>query len=94
MMEERLIDANALTRHLIDKVGFYPAMVARAIKDAPTIEAEPVKHGKWMLDSDPGEPWRYQCSECGQKTKDTCMGEPIGNYCPNCGARMDGKDGE
>lgn len=58
------------------------------LKDAPTIEAEPTKHGKWILNSQYGA----ECSECG-----TAMFEIVGapyttfepNYCPNCGAKMD-----
>ena len=51
-------------------------------------DVRPVVHGHWILDSDPGEPWRYICSECGEKTMDTCKGEPRAHFCPNCGAEM------
>ena len=51
-------------------------------------DVRPVKRGRWELDSDPGEPWRYVCNICGEKTKDTVMGKPRANYCPNCGADM------
>lgn len=34
----RLIDADALKKSLLEK-GFYPAIVKRAIEDAPTVEA-------------------------------------------------------
>lgn len=48
----------------------------------PTADAEPVKHGKWVLN----ERGVYQC-ECGFVPT---MEEKIYyNYCPNCGARMD-----
>lgn len=52
----------------------------KALKDAPTIEAEPVKHGRW-------ENGRhcYECSSCGNGY----VGMPKTNYCPNCGAKMD-----
>lgn len=33
----RLIDADALKKSLLEK-GFYPAIVKRAIEDAPTVE--------------------------------------------------------
>ena len=48
------------------------------IKNAPTIEAEPVKTGKWI--------WKGHylvCSECGYDDGDRT------NYCPKCGARME-----
>lgn len=34
----RLIDADALKKSLLEK-GFYPAIVKRAIEDAPTVDA-------------------------------------------------------
>lgn len=43
---------------------------------APTIDAEPVKRGKWIEE---------HCSECGQYV----YHGDARNYCPNCGARMD-----
>ena len=56
------------------------------VETLPTIDAEPVRHGKWL----PREAsvlypfWeRYTCSECGKHSDDT-------RYCPNCGAKMDG----
>ena len=56
-----------------------------AIKSLPS--AEP-KRGKW-ISADAifgGEP--FYCSECGENTRDTVMGKPRWNFCPNCGADM------
>lgn len=48
-------------------------------------EAEPVKRGKWIWDSN--APYRdygaYKCSNCGRHM------DFEENYCPNCGARME-----
>lgn len=56
-----------------------------ALRDAPTINASPVRHGKW-LSREEGKVYpfweRYTCSVCGKHADDT-------DYCPNCGARMD-----
>lgn len=51
-----------------------------------TIEAEPVKHGRWEL-RHVGHGHYWECSNCHTNpciyvTKDT-------NYCPNCGCKMD-----
>ena len=73
-------------------VGLYAA--ARAIDSIPAADVRPVVRGKWKLDSDPGEPWRYVCNICGEKTKDTVMGKPRANYCPHCGADMRGEADE
>ena len=57
----------------------------QTIQNLPTIEAEPVKHGRWI-----NEPncW-YRCSVCGEHYPST-RGYMNYNYCPHCGARMDG----
>lgn len=38
----RLIDADALKKSLLEK-GFYPAIVKRAIEDAPTVDAVEIR---------------------------------------------------
>ena len=55
------------------------------IEDAPTIYAEPVKHGEWKCMADCGV---TECDQCGWSIE-----EYVGdyNYCPNCGARMTGR---
>ena len=60
------------------------------IKKAPTIEAEPVKHGRRVIAE--GRPMTfYECSLCNDRWN---YGAVIHmNYCPNCGAKMDG-DGD
>lgn len=55
------------------------------IDEAPTIEAEPVRHGRWLDNEDYmfcsvyGMQWYY----CDNETQDF-------KFCPNCGAKMDG----
>lgn len=65
-----------------------PCWVMDAIEEfenASTIDAEPVRHGRWIIDK--GDMW---CSECGYEDV-TENGEPEDyHYCPNCGAKMDG----
>ncbi len=89
----RLIDADALlsgfdVRKVVeyDESGCgmdYKAVPVEAIVNAPTIDAEPVRHGRWE------EPYPhdicdcYKCSCCGD------MYERAWNYCPNCGSKMD-----
>ena len=73
------------------------------IFNPPAVEAEPVRHGRWIdlgLEGDfswqldgRGSCWRvYECSECYGRL----CGTPKTNYCPKCGAKMDGgkSDGE
>lgn len=54
--------------------------IADMIDDAPTIEAEQVRHGKWSRT----HTGCCKCSICGQyELYARC-------YCPYCGAKMDG----
>lgn len=58
------------------------------IKDTPTIEAEPVRHGRWINDT--------YCSECKRFPVDVSVSisnRELTKYfsrCPHCGARMVG----
>lgn len=57
----------------------------------PTVDAVPVVHGQWIEDHD-----YLKCPECGVMVKWDFTFFDIGNwnYCPNCGAKMDGGDGD
>lgn len=62
-----------------------------AVEDFPTIEAEPVKHGRWMLLPNRTAPSKlFRCSECGNVTEHEYFSRN-GYYpfCKDCGARMD-----
>ena len=56
---------------------------------APIVQPEP-KRGKWLPDNNNYIYEQYVCSECKNSFKvDTCMGKPMWNFCPYCGARME-----
>ena len=102
--EKRLIDANALIERCKEIAGYEwnhkasPVSWADAYKqfaddvDAePTVDAVEVVHGRWI---------GQRCSVCNESYMDyadadsyPAIGEPKPNYCPNCGAKMDG-DGD
>ena len=59
----------------------------------PTVEAEPVRHGKWKQWDSYGFENTYECTACGESFV-LIEGTPITNgykYCPSCGAKMDGE---
>lgn len=65
------------------------------MEEQPTIEAAPVVHGRWKpvkynAHCSCGKSYgtyHYLCSACNR----IAYAQPYGlNYCPNCGARMDG----
>lgn len=66
----------------------------RYVKEFPSADVQPVKHGYWeeVIDYGGWGDTHYRCSVCGEewyledgKPKDNNM-----NFCPRCGARMDG----
>ena len=104
--EKRLIDANAIPyeEHYVPDTDsgkqwdFKKELcVLKPIIDAqPTVDAVEVVHGRWLYDSGSG---RYFCSACDEYAlsfkKDTLYGGDLyevclTDYCPNCGAKMDG----
>lgn len=58
----------------------------QSISDIPAADVVPVVHGQWNADE--------TCSLCGEKSTEgldaTKWNYWLPNYCPNCGAKMDG----
>lgn len=89
-------DLDAAAKH-----GGMGAIIAqtlqRYVKRAPAADVAPVRHGRWIeytkvIIPEPYNKWEqaWKCSECGFDD-----GFVAYNYCPNCGARMDGaRNGE
>ena len=89
---QRLIDANAL----VEKAywhGEHPtvdrlfaegvdAVDVSDIDNAPTIEAEPVRHGRWERTSDGAA----RCTACKRKMNPSQYGYA---FCGLCGAKME-----
>ena len=94
--EKRLIDANKLTavmKNLADHVAETHKVIAATmytaidiVAEQKTVEAVEVVHGRWRFCG--SDKWNdaYVCTECGKIAMDDY------NYCPNCGAKMDGKE--
>jgi hypothetical protein len=81
---------NVGTAYVGKGLSYYGELLG-CISDAPTVDAKPVVHGEWINaypEIEPNPMFMYGiCSECGfeQSISDKL------NYCPNCGAKMDGK---
>ena len=92
----RLIDAAELMT-IADEVTFmgfqaverkksFMDLISAMLKHCTPIEAEPVRHGRWKPTAE------YDSCYCSR-----CLKQYTGffasdwNYCPNCGARMDGE---
>ena len=76
-------DAELGEHSLIESV--LAAGVYAGIDDAPTIDAVPVVHARWVHGVTLGHEWR-KCSAC--LVSQGIFG--CFTYCPNCGAKMDG----
>lgn len=93
----RPIDADTL-REVFENAGWWDNAdrdVAQDLLDkAPTVDAEPVRHGRWKIDT----VWTFnsfepeiveeKCSLCGRYVQRYRTQSP-NNCCPNCGAKMD-----
>lgn len=90
----RLIDADALLEKanvyrcdfgFVDDpdVDIFDAVKVEHIENAPTVNAAPVRNSKWEIDPDGYYPC---CAACGNEPQ----GRVMTDYCPNCGARMNG----
>ena len=62
------------------------------LREAPTIDVAPVRHGRWV--SVPHKLARV-CSVCNRDEpyKFADIDADVYDYCPNCGAKMDGGAG-
>lgn len=98
----RLIDADALSTKVIfvceDGYDGADMVLNKDIDNAPTIEAEPVTHGRWnktkiISASYYGLLNGWECSSCKYSFEDRNKLQKYPkfmNYCPHCGAKMDG----
>lgn len=106
MPEVRLTDKTAIMEQvraieqnskLTDAQKFRQAKFV--IENVPTIEAEPVRHGRW-IDVPDANTKVAKCSLCGfwqrtngdDKTGNHLIHTAVYRYCAGCGARMDGGD--
>ncbi len=93
MIDEAEKDAETLTEGEREQIGACVLALRELANNAhrlPTVDAEPVVHGRNLkLDT----PSLFECSICKWSCWDTLCGDTeVWRYCPNCGARMDAKE--
>ena len=97
MPEIRLIDANALHEILCSGCTKYSGGICRneygrcaeytIIKQMQTIEAEPIRHGRWSECWHDDRLYSGICSECEKASVRPVGSDPL-PICPKCGAKM------
>ena len=90
--EMRLIDVNAVNW---GRCPADPRLAKAWLDEAPTVDARPVVHGRWIEKVDMVESYLEGCTEVFYECS-VCECANIGEspYCPNCGSQMDGGDSE
>ena len=77
-IRDALYDADAITMSGV-----------KILNQFPVADVAPVRHGRWEK-----KRGLYSCSECGKTCPYDVQADAIEywacNYCPNCGAKMDG----
>ena len=94
MAEKEYIDREALVERL--KKEECDCEWLWTILDIPAADVAPVHHGHWIEEYDCGYTTPH-CSECGETAltkEETSYDYVYSSYCPHCGAKMDGGEGE
>ena len=93
----RLVDADEVYKVLTDYYHHKTETQHEALKEAlskvPTVDAEPVRHGQWVHNKWSNMRHDYSCSLCGCRIEGVdpfSLSATTYNYCPECGAVMDG----
>lgn len=89
---------NGFPVYVIDGVYTVIYQLHGDIAKGAIADVAPVVHGSWVKNNDSFQTddyyccyFDYSCSECGEIVNDRYK---LPNYCPNCGARMDGGDND
>lgn len=99
LIESTNIETSADEMAVIDNILFRMWQMGWLDRlEQPTVDAVPVRHGEWIYTTlKRYKEYTATCPFCGAKYHD-CYDGYIDvddfNYCPNCGAKMDGADGE
>lgn len=63
---------------------------AFAIAQIETMQ-EAGRHARWVLSEANSDGFCYSCTGCGQEIQTTYEYDVVCEYCPECGAKMDGR---
>ena len=93
---KRYVDANALRKRAIRYPDNHYKVNIEDINNMPTADVQEVRHGHWITKSlDNFRKVGCKCSECGYTgiSDYDSYDDPYDfDFCPHCGAKMDGGD--
>ena len=81
----KFVNAATAAEMISEYTGIELYKLVDIVKEVPDADVAPVVHGHWVQKREMVRTIgakNYTCSECGKEAK-------YGNYCPNCGAKMD-----
>lgn len=84
----RYIDLDELLTNIDKRNGRLPLWLDEILmEDCKVADVAPVRHGRWIENEYDSI---FECSECGYSFENEGY-KHFFNYCPSCGARMDGE---
>ena len=89
LIDTRKYDDSFLLAKILEKVDFSDEETKKLFKHfekSEAVDVKPIKYGHWVFDPKDAIEMMFtlpRCSECGAESPNG------GNYCPNCGAKMD-----
>ena len=89
-----ILRAKANMAVLMDAAPYFEK-AAQILEKLPAADVAPVVHGRWISWEELGNfvpsPDRHECSVCHDAAQVLVNGfELLSDYCPSCGAKMDG----
>lgn len=98
---KKLIELDAALKTIGRVPDYGDGMVFEALSHAqrdvellPTVDAVQVVHGRWIDIDSEMYTWKIRCSKCGHERSMMSTGHIYPMYCEDCGAKMDGKNGD
>ena len=87
----RLIDADLAIQKSKEPSIYDLTDFEEFINSLPTVDAEPVRYGKWICVPPENKRGGYECSLCHSYSAAYQTGDDfLSDWCPNCGAKMTG----
>ena len=88
-MDKEYIDREAALRAILGQPpdAHYPGWYADSIKEIPAADVVPVVHSRWIETKDQN---KKRCGRCDVIHLIAQYPNGNANFCPNCGAKMDG----